>query len=177
MKRLVVQCNGQMLLYYSAVMFPGIEIWMWREDKAYFPIHKLAKKLVSTIASKLQPFLHAFSGKDDTSFLYGVGKTKFLNASNTVDCSCLCEFGNLDTAIEVTDDINLAASTLVMAAYGERDFTSLPAFRSHLFLSGAKKDLQSLPPTDDAWKQHLLRSLYATIVKILLMWLSQTYLL
>ena len=31
-----------MLLYYSAVMITEVELWFWREEKQYFPIHKLS---------------------------------------------------------------------------------------------------------------------------------------
>ena len=53
-----------------------------------------------------------------------------------------------------------------MTLYGGKAFSSLAALRAHLFIaSGNSKDLRCIPPTEDAFKQHLLRCLYATLVQ------------
>lgn len=41
----------------------------------------------------------------------------------------------------------------------------MAALCAHLFISGNSKVLSCLPPTEDAFKQHLLRSLSATLVQ------------
>ena len=53
-----------------------------------------------------------------------------------------------------------------MALYGGQTFSSLAALRTHLFIAGGNsKDLRCLPPTEDSFRQHLLRCLYATLVQ------------
>ena len=53
-----------------------------------------------------------------------------------------------------------------MALCGGQTFASLAELHAHLFISrGKSKDLRGMPPTDDVFKQHLLRSLLATHVQ------------
>ena len=69
-------------------MITEVELWFGRGERQYFPIHKLLYFLVIEDL-KLHPLINAFSGKDDTSFLFSVGKTTMLKAKNKLDCSPL----------------------------------------------------------------------------------------
>ena len=91
------------------------------------PIHEIAIAL-GPKDCKLQPFLHAFSGKDGTSFLHGVGKSKLLRHRKSV------EYGKVDVNDNVT----------TTAAYAGRTFVSLiHSLHAHTFLSGKSRDLRS----------------------------------
>ena len=69
-----------------------------------------------------------------------------------MDCSLLAEYGEVD----FNDNVTTAARCLLMYAYGGRTFVSLHSLRAHILLSGKSQDLIYLPPTDDAFKLHLL---------------------
>lgn len=164
-KRLVIRANDTdilvMLVYYMS-QFNDIEVWMWQEYDKFLPVHEISKSLGPSDC-KLQPFLHSFSGKDNTSFIYGVGEIKFLKSRKSVDCECLAQYGE-DMDTEINNDIIFAATNLLKEVYGGKGFASLPDLRAHMFLtSGRTKDLRCLPPTEDCIIQHLKRSLLATL--------------
>ena len=111
------------------------------------------------------PFLHAFSGKDDTNFIYDIGKTKVLKIRHQLNCKSLAPYGD-DNNYEVTNQLITEARKVLMNLYGGQIFASLAALHARLFISGEKsKDLRGLPLTDNAFKQHLLRSLLAALVQ------------
>ena len=153
-----------MLTYYASTLLKGVELWMRKSANHWVPVHDLVSRL-SPEDCKLQPFIYAFSGKDDTNFIYGIGKTKMLKCRHQVDCQTIASYGETED-YSINDDHVTAARNLLMAVYGGQTFSTLAAFRAHLFIAGgSSKDLRSIPPTEDAFKQHLLRCLYATLVQ------------
>lgn len=153
-----------MLLYYSAVKIPGEEIRVWREESQYFPVHLLAKNLGASDC-RLQPLLHAFSGKDDVSSLYGVGKATFHKARKRVDCSAL-HFRDKISEFVVTENMFNTALQLLKTVYKVDGLDSLASARAHLYLKSYSKELKRLPPALNTFNEHLLRSVHATIVQI-----------
>ncbi|GBN49720.1 hypothetical protein AVEN_212933-1 [Araneus ventricosus] len=118
-------------------------------------------------------FIHAFSGCDTTSALFGTGKTKF--------CSLLEESRHLEEKIQVFfnseatfDQVAKAGETFLIHLYGGNPRTSacdLNHLHYTLFTQSATKarsTLARLPPTVDAALFHALRY-YLQIQK----WLGQ----
>jgi len=152
-----------MLVYYSQTLLKDTEIWVQKDSNQFIPIHEIAGALGPGHCN-LQPFLHAFSGKDDTCFLYGIGKAKFQKASRELDCSILESYGDNDNDEKPNELLYNNARNLLMMAYGGKDeFMSLTSMRAHMFMRNKTRDLRCLPPTEDAFQMHLLRTLIATI--------------
>lgn len=167
-ERVVVYGNDTdiivMLTYYASSLLKDVELWVKKSADHWVPVHELAKHL-GPDDCRLQPFLHAFSGKDDTNFIYGIGKTKILKCRHHLDCDVISSYGETDD-FRISDDLIGTARNLLMALYGGQTFSSLAALRTHLFIAGGNsKDLRCLPPTEDSFRQHLLRCLYATLVQ------------
>ena len=152
------------LTCYASILLKDIELWVKKSIDHWIPVHELANQL-GPDDCKLQPFVYAFSGKDDTNFNYGIGKTKMLKCRDQLDCEALALYGETDV-FRVTECIASTARKLLMTLYGGKAFSSLAALRAHLFMASERsKDLRCTPPTEDAFKQHLLRCLYATLVQ------------
>ena len=114
------------LLYYSNTLLKDVQLWIQKADDCWIPLHEVAARL-GTDDCKLQPFLYAFSGKDDCCSLFNVGKSKILNVRHRLDTQVLAEYGDhWDT--EITYDIQNAARKLLMACYRQDvQFESLAA--------------------------------------------------
>lgn len=149
-------------MYYLPRLGLVKEIWIEKE-KEFIPIHDTVNKLaVSVEKSTLDvtnPLLclYVLTGCDSVSYPYKRGKNKaaivalqFLNR-----LPLLSSFGFGD---HVTDDLVAEAREFFCTLYGRPGFSSLDKLRAHLFAS-SKRDLRSLPPTEDAFRLHLLRSL------------------
>ncbi|GBM84513.1 hypothetical protein AVEN_246174-1 [Araneus ventricosus] len=113
--------------------------------------------------SRMILFIHAFSGCDTTSALFGHGKTKF--------CSLLEKNRHLEEKIQVffnseatIDQVAKASETFMIHLYGGIPKTSacdLNHLRYTLFTQSVTKSrstLARLPPTVDAARFHALRS-------------------
>ena len=74
-----------MLTFYASTLLKNIELWVKKSVDHWVPVHELANQL-GPDDCKLQPFVYAFSGKDDTNFIYGIGKTKMLKCRHQLDC-------------------------------------------------------------------------------------------
>ncbi len=163
-RRVVVHGNDidiiVMLLHYVSQLDKDVEVWVKRETSEYVPVHELSQSLGPRYC-RLLPFVHAFSGKDDVSSLYGIGKCKMLKLADNVDTAALASIGETESVLPSEEAVT-SARTLLMAAYGGKDFTSLSALRAHLFIIRDKGDLQCLPPTEASFRLHFLRSVIAT---------------
>ena len=110
------------------------------------------------------PAAHALTGCDSTSSLYQVGKrvdyTKLLEHVNNGNFS-LTTFGIQN---DVEADVSSARS-YVLSLYGKKAKTcsSLDQLR-YLMASTTDKPASQLPPTEDAFKQHVLRARYQTSI-------------
>jgi len=104
-------------------------------------------------------FLHAMSGCDTTSALFNQGKLKFLKV--------LQKNSDLQPAIDAFKDPHAhqnevadAGNVFLMALYGKGHETSLNDLRYRHYISSSyknKTNIASLPPTEDAARQHSLR--------------------
>ena len=78
--RLIIHANGtDVIIYciYNCCTIPALkEIWVRTDPDTFIPIHDIDTSLGKDKCLEI-PFSHAFSGKDDTSFIYGLGKKSF----------------------------------------------------------------------------------------------------
>jgi len=120
------------------------------------------------------PLLHAWSGCDSTSYVFGKGKKSFLKHARDEQlstdlanaCSGLQECTN-ELNSDVKEQVLVASRNLLLAVYGKRpeDYGSLNELRANnMYLR--QMDLSTLPPTDDAFVFHVLCSIYQTLVWI-----------
>ena len=127
---------------------------------------ELAEVLYSTTSFKHSSqdaiiFLHAFSGCDTTSALYGHGKKKFYSA---LDKSLKLQemvsvFSQPDTCTEKIAEVG--ERFLVTLYGGDMETQTLDELRYHNFVKSAMKNKSSLtrlPPTRDAARYHSLRT-------------------
>ena len=136
---------------------------MKTDRKSFIPVHDISKSLGKDVCMLL-PFFHAFSGKDDTSFLYGLGKKKLWKALpliNAVPFRTFAEDLNMPTA---NDDLIESCKSLVEHASNGTGHETLADLRTRKFLAGKSGLLLSLSPTNDALEQHIKRAALATIV-------------
>ena len=68
----------------------------------------------------------------------------------------------MDGNTQVTEPIVAEARYFVATLYGKGGFNDLDLLRQHIFPSGT--DLRLMPPTEDAFHQHLLRCLYQLLI-------------
>ena len=103
---------------------------------------------------KVLPVLHALSGCDSTSSLYGIGKKKVLSTfqRNKKDLEALINIG--DSADEISSDTFLGAIKFIAL-----QTTDLDKLRYKLF---SRKNCESskLPPTMDSALEHIKRVNY-----------------
>lgn len=107
-------------------------------------------------------FLHAVSGCDTTSALFGQGKIKF--------CTTLEKFPCINESVKIFKDPNAEKNTLFKAMepflvtlYGAEHTSSLNELRYLRFAQATtsnKFNLARLPPTEDAAKHHTWRVYY-----------------
>ena len=113
------------------------------------------------------PFIHSLSGRDVTSYPYFTGKKSWLLRSKEVELDKLASFAE-ESNYTVTEDIVNQARNLLIAVYckaGEDSlFSSLEEIRAHTFLNKNTTVLKMLPPTEDAFLQHLKRAALATVI-------------
>lgn len=109
-------------------------------------------------------FLHAFSGCDTTSYLYNQGTAKIIktlkNNPELLPCVQVFQKSN-STAAEIAD----AGQKFLLCLYGCKtpETTTLNVYGYKCFVKTAFKNkhtLASLPPTEEAAKQHSLRTYY-----------------
>ena len=80
-ERVVVWSSGTdvivMCIYYASKWKSIKELWICLAEDEYLPVHEIADKLGPTDSSFFfLPFFHTLTGKDDSSFVYGLGKQK-----------------------------------------------------------------------------------------------------
>ena len=151
-------------MYHFARLNKFCEVFVHRGGK-YVHIHtvvrRLAEKFEVSMEAITAALLSAFAltGCDTVSYPFRRGKKK---AANIIFSSPLCleafsEFEEMTPNIEgpVLDE----ARNFMTRLYNKENISSLNTLRQHIFAQN-KSELRSLPPTEDAFKQHVLRALY-----------------
>jgi hypothetical protein len=128
----------------------------------FIPIHTIAAKLGPDVCRCL-PQVHALTGCDSTSSLFGIGKKTAY--------SVLCKIANLVSSnLSFDDNVSLVkwiegARTLVLSMYGNKGKRSKTLDDVHyLFATTTDKPATQLPPADDAFKVHASRARYQSFI-------------
>ncbi|CAG2215571.1 unnamed protein product [Mytilus edulis] len=137
-----------------------------RDCRRYIPIHELSKSL-SPLLANILPAVHALTGCDTTSAIFGFGKKtvfKLIRKSPS-------KFTNLQNFDKIDFSTSLsAARELISSLYDPKDkFAS-----SHVDLNKLRVKLATckdtsllrLPPSEPAFKEHVLRSCLQTKIWI-----------
>ncbi len=159
-----------LLIYYASKgMFGSSLVYMHAGHgtrERFIPINKVAKNLGKDMSSCL-PACHSLTGCDTTSSLYRIGKTTAFNKlkNNIKELKDLAHFG-LSSSLE---DSLAIARKFALLLYGNRKkdngqmCTNLDELR---FIIASTTDASSanLPPTEDAFEQHVKRCMYQTAI-------------
>ena len=170
-QRAVIQATDTdifiMAIYYS-VRIPGLkELWMQKRF-SYIPCHIIANLLAEkftlpvTLASSALLCGHIMSGCDTVSYVFGKDKKKSYKVAmaNASDLTETMQFG--DDTHDVTEAVTDVCRNIFLKLYG--DFSgNLVELRAHMF-GRIKRDIRQLPPTENAFRYHMLRALYKIII-------------
>lgn len=153
-------------IYYASTMLKDLpELWVKTATDNYLPIHDIAKALQPHRCLSL-PFVHSLSGRDTTSSTFFTSKKGWLAASKKIPLDALANFGSDGNAI-LTEDVISQARELLVTVYtktADMSDASLSEIRTQKFLTNKTTLLKLLPPTEDAFMQHLKRSALATFI-------------
>ncbi|KAL7380780.1 hypothetical protein ABVT39_023998 [Epinephelus coioides] len=170
----IVRCDDTdvevLLIYYASKgMFGSSIVYMHAGHgmrERYVPINTISEKLGKDMSSCL-PACHALTGCDTTSSLYRIGKTTAFTKLKThlSELKDLAHFG-LSACLE---DSLPVAREYALLLYGKkkkengRICTNLDELR---FITASTTDAASasLPPTEDAFEQHVQRAMYQTAI-------------
>lgn len=165
--RIVVHTNDTdvviLCIYYCAKTPSVKELWVRTDSDSYVPVHQIAACLGKNKCLTL-PYFHAFSGKDDTSFIYGLGKKKLWKSLAFINAEPLQLFAEDPDSQNVTEDLIASCRALVIKASSGNENDTLADLRMRKFLVGKSGLLLNLPPTDDSLEQHVKRAALATII-------------
>ena len=164
--RVIVRCDDTdvlvLLIYYSSrkQLTDKVHMYAGHSGKErYIPVHEIVTQLGPTVCECL-PAIHAITGCDTTCSFNRIGKrtaysTLIKNAQALSDMKGFHE-ADIDTCVSLS-------RKFVLLMYGKKgkDLDSLNDLRFHLATT-TDKPASMLPPTEDAFKQHILRAKYQT---------------
>jgi hypothetical protein len=172
--RLIVKCDDTdvlvLLIYYTSKgMFGSSAVFMHSGHglkERFIPVCSITQKLGPVLCDCL-PACHALTGCDTTSSLYRIGKTTAFTRlkSHLSELKEMTKFGlsgSLQEALPV-------ARKYALLLYGQKKrvdghlCTNLDELR-YTLASTTDASAANLPPTEDAFQQHVLRALYQTAV-------------
>ena len=171
--RIVIRCDDTdvlvILLYFYSKGNLTTQVYMhaghygrFTTNERYIPVHAIAGMLGDNICSAL-PSMHALTGCDSTCALFRIGKrTAFTKLSqNIVQLGQLSQFG-LSLSASACQQL---ARLFLLSLYGQKgnECSDLDELRYTLALT-TDKEASTLPPTEDAFKQHVLRAMLQTRV-------------
>ena len=139
------------------------ELWLRTgvKDKSRFvPLHEIAINL-GTKHCDILLVCHALSGSDTTSAFSRLGKLKLWNevSGSVKTYKKLCDLGE---NIEITPDSFATAEKLIIKLYGASVNTINKA--RYVLFSQKQATGESLPPSDDALKFHVMRVNYQLFI-------------
>jgi len=151
-----------LLIYYCSLGQLSEEVFMHAghsgknvTNERYVPIHTIAEKLTEDVCSII-PAVHALSGCDTNSSLHGLGKWTVYNVitKTAKDMEGLVHY-------EDRDEFLVSARRFVLLLHGKnaKCQASLDDLRYHLATT-TDKPANQLPPSEDAFEQHVLRAQY-----------------
>ena len=133
-----------------------------KDMRRYIPVHEITKALSPTLLQIL-PAAHALTGCDTTSGIFGIGKKsvyKYLK-SNTAKYKDLHTIGDADTETAVDLSRELVTSLYDQKGKALACHSDLNKLRVKL-CNRKDSSLVRLPPCEEAFRQHVLRSSFQT---------------
>ena len=129
-----------------------------KDGRRYIPVHDLCSSL-SSITCEILPAVHALTGCDTTSAIFGIGKQsvfKLINSSSA-ELSDLSQLKDPDLESSICVARKVVAKLYDPKAKYKSCHTNLNKLRVRLATS---KDcsLVRIPPSESAFKQHVLRA-------------------
>ena len=133
-----------------------------------FSIDQIQQSISVVLKSHLL-ILHAFTGCDNVSAIYNIGKRKAVSVLNAIpsdDLQCLDVFIDKDASHE---DVAKAGEFLMLKLYGAKRASSLDDYRHVMYMQRVSRKsltsdgflLESLPPTSPAAKLNSYRAYFA----------------
>ena len=130
----------------------------YTDQKRYIPIHVLSQKFTQQQQNILLA-VYCITGCDTVSTFYGYGKkTAFrllMKDANKYQALSL-----LGSTTELTKEGLAGATAFVEALYGKSCCTCLNSLRVEMSQKRKKLLVKKLPPTDDSFKLHVLRTIF-----------------
>ena len=166
--RVVVQATDTDILMLCLYHYPRLEnieqLWVEKLD-TFLPIHDLVKELARTLdkdsleITETLLVAYVLSGCDSVSYPYKRGKKRAAKVA-LQQIGKMVTFANFEPVdvSDVDEKIFDEAREFFCRLYSAVSSSSLNELRAHLFAS-SKQDIRSLPPTEDAFRFHVLRSL------------------
>ena len=166
--RTVIRCDDTdvmvILLYYYAMGQLSPEVYMHAghagkiiSRERYVPIHTISQH-IGTEVSRCLPAVHALTGCDTTSALFKIGKqtayTKLIKHEETLrGLAALGDLSSDDTLVLEN------ARRYALLLYGKKgqSCSTLDELR-YILASTTDMSACALPPTEDAFRQHVLRA-------------------
>ncbi len=169
-KRIIIHASDTDIVVIGLYMYRhlceiGLSELFVRFKAGFIPIHVLAGHLTENEQDML-PLVHALSGCDTNGFVYGKGKRMFMKAvvetEKASELASLCNSMKDTIAEETVSKTCSVATKLFEHLYAKGDnFDDLNSVRAHMYYGGSKS-LECIPPTDDAFRQHVLRAIFQT---------------
>ena len=168
-ERIIIQCDDTdvlvLLVYYFSRGHLTDHVYMYAGHSGkerYIPVNRIANELGQTVCECL-PAANALTGCDTTCSMNRIGmKTAYSKQLKKVDT-----LSNLNTFHEddLEDSVAVARSYALLL-YGKKgsDMDILDELR-YIMATTTYKSASMLPPTEDAFKQHVLRAKYQTRIR------------
>lgn len=162
------------LIYYYFPTFKGHEVYMHTGHRTrytfrnrYIPVHVIAEKIGPVVSSCL-PAMHALTGCDTNSSIYKVGKRTALSKL-TQNIGRLKDLSRVHASESVEECLPVTRTYAMMLFGGTKNkstgkpYSSMNEIRFSMATSTDKSATQ-LPPTEDAFKHHVMRARVQTII-------------
>ena len=121
----------------------------------YIPVHEIVDQLGPTVCGRL-PAAHVLTGCDTMCSMNRIGKkTAYSKLVKNID-----SLADLTTVHENDGNVSQVFALLLYGKKG-KDVQTLDEMR-YLMATTTDKAASMLPPTEDAFKQHVLRAKYQT---------------
>ena len=124
-------------------------------------LHDIRQQVGVGITNAL-PGLHALTGCDSVSGMYGKGKVRAAKlVYKSEDFQKTME--EVGTSVALTDDLFERLQIFICHLYGQKTLKKVNEARYNMFRLGTHSE-QLLPPTEDSLKKHLMRANYQAAV-------------
>ena len=165
--RIIIRCDDTnvlvLLVYYWSRGALANEVYMqaghsgkFVSKERFIPVHHISTKLGKAVCKSL-PAVHVLLGCDTTGALYRLG--------NRTAYSSLIKNEDALQGLEAYQDVHTFLDTarrFVLLMHGKQNFKNISSLNELRFVLATTTDkpVSIMPPTDDTFEQHLLRTQY-----------------